>query len=50
MIALLEKYFYLPQFFYSNFNGTPGQISADATYLYICHATDTWRRVATSTW
>lgn len=27
-----------------------GSWAADATYFYICHATDTWRRVATSTW
>jgi hypothetical protein len=29
---------------------TAGQIAADVTYLYICYATNTWRRVATATW
>jgi hypothetical protein len=27
-----------------------GDFSGDASYLYICYATNTWRRVATSTW
>jgi hypothetical protein len=26
--------------------GTAGQISYDSTYLYVCIATNTWRRVA----
>ena len=30
--------------------GTAGQIAYDADYLYVCTATDTWRRVAHSTW
>lgn len=30
--------------------GTTGQVSFDATHAYFCHATDSWRRVATSTW
>tara|TARA_R100001594_G_scaffold137534_1_gene180650 strand:- start:125 stop:382 length:258 start_codon:yes stop_codon:yes gene_type:complete len=30
--------------------GTKGMIAVDATHLYICVATDTWRRVAISTW
>ena len=29
--------------------GTEGQIAADADYLYICVADDTWRRVGLST-
>ncbi len=29
--------------------GIKGQIAADVNYLYICIATNTWRRVATST-
>lgn len=29
--------------------GTKGQIAANETHLYICVATDTWRRVALST-
>ncbi len=30
--------------------GTAGQIAWDANYIYICIATNTWRRVAHSTW
>ena len=30
--------------------GTVGTISFDANYIYICIATDTWKRVAISTW
>jgi hypothetical protein len=30
--------------------GTAGTISRDADYIYICTATDTWKRVAISTW
>lgn len=30
--------------------GTTGMICWDASYLYICTATNTWRRVAHSTW
>ena len=30
--------------------GTQGQIAWDANYLYVCTATDTWKRVALSTW
>lgn len=30
--------------------GTQGEIRWDANYIYICIATDTWRRVAHSTW
>lgn len=29
--------------------GTKGQIAVNETHLYICVATDTWRRVAIST-
>lgn len=34
----------------SGASGTAGQFAWDASYLYICIATDTWQRVATSTW
>jgi hypothetical protein len=30
--------------------GTVGTITYDADYIYICTATDTWKRVAISTW
>jgi len=30
--------------------GTAGTIAWDADYIYICTATDTWKRVAISTW
>jgi hypothetical protein len=30
--------------------GLPGQICWDATHLYVCVATNTWRRIAHSTW
>lgn len=30
--------------------GTTGQIAWDADYIYICTATNTWKRVAISTW
>ena len=30
-------------------NGTAGQVAASATFLYLCVATNTWRRVALST-
>ena len=30
--------------------GTTGSIVADANYIYVCTATDTWKRVAISTW
>jgi len=29
--------------------GTKGQLAADETHLYVCVATDTWRRVSLST-
>lgn len=31
-------------------SGTPGQIAYDASYVYVCVATNTWKRVAISTW
>ncbi|HZK76900.1 MAG TPA: hypothetical protein VFD13_08340, partial [Candidatus Kapabacteria bacterium] len=34
----------------STSTGTPGEIAQDGTYLYICTATNTWKRVALSTW
>ena len=30
--------------------GTTGQIAWDSSYIYICVATDTWKRAAISTW
>ncbi|OMD19213.1 hypothetical protein BJP48_11945 [Paenibacillus odorifer] len=30
--------------------GSVGDFSADANYLYVCHATNTWKRVAIATW
>ena len=30
--------------------GTAGSIVADANYIYVCTATDTWKRVAIATW
>ncbi len=31
-------------------SGTAGQIAYDSSYFYVCTATDTWARVAISTW
>jgi hypothetical protein len=31
-------------------SGTAGQIAYDANYIYVCTATDTWKRVAIATW
>jgi len=30
--------------------GTAGMLAYDADYLYVCVATDTWKRVAIATW
>jgi hypothetical protein len=30
--------------------GVTGQIATDASYIYVCTATNTWKRVAISTW
>lgn len=30
--------------------GTAGTLRRDGSYLYICIATDTWRRIAHATW
>ena len=30
--------------------GTQGQIAWDANYIYVCIATNTWKRVAITTW
>ena len=30
--------------------GTVGTIVADTNYIYVCTATDTWKRVAIATW
>lgn len=30
--------------------GNQGQIAWDADYIYVCVATDTWKRVAIATW
>lgn len=32
----------------STANGTAGQVAADASFLYLCIATNLWRRVAIS--
>lgn len=34
----------------SSANGFAGQISYDASYVYICVANNTWKRAALSTW
>lgn len=31
-------------------SGTPGQWAADSSYIYVCTATNTWRRSALATW
>jgi hypothetical protein len=31
-------------------SGAQGDWSSDGTYLYVCYATNSWRRVAISTW
>ena len=31
-------------------SGTAGEIAWDASYIYVCTATNTWKRVAISTW
>lgn len=30
--------------------GTAGQLAYDADYIYVCVATDTWKRVSIATW
>ena len=30
--------------------GTAGQIAIDSNYIYVCVATNTWKRAAISTW
>jgi hypothetical protein len=30
--------------------GNPGEWSADANYIYVCHVANTWKRVAIATW
>ena len=34
----------------SNDPGTKGDICWDASYVYVCVATDTWKRVGIATW
>lgn len=34
----------------SSDSGTPGMVSYDTSYLYICVDDNTWKRVALSTW
>ena len=34
----------------STASGTTGQISWDANYIYVCVNTNTWKRVALTTW
>lgn len=31
-------------------DGTPGQVAYDSSYIYVCVATNTWKRAAISTW
>jgi hypothetical protein len=31
-------------------SGKAGHLATDASYIYVCTATDTWKRVAISTW
>lgn len=31
-------------------NGTAGQIAWDSSYIYVCTATNTWKRSALSSW
>jgi hypothetical protein len=31
-------------------NGVPGQTAFDSTHIYICVATNTWKRTAIATW
>ena len=30
--------------------GTKGEVRFDSSYIYVCTATDTWKRVAIATW
>ena len=30
--------------------GTTGQVAVDTGFIYVCTATDTWKRVAIATW
>ena len=30
--------------------GTPGDIAFDSSYIYVCTATNTWRRASISSW
>ena len=30
--------------------GTAGMLAYDSSYIYVCVATDTWKRVAIATW
>jgi hypothetical protein len=34
----------------SSASGSPGQIAADANYVYVCTAANTWKRTALTTW
>lgn len=34
----------------ANSTGTAGQVAVDSGYIYICTATNTWKRVAIATW
>lgn len=34
----------------STSNGNPGQIFYDSGYIYVCTATNTWRRASLGTW
>jgi len=37
-------------FFHIENLGTQGKIAWDASYMYVCTATDTWKRSGLSTW
>jgi len=34
----------------TNSTGTAGEIRYDSGFIYVCTATDTWKRVAIATW
>lgn len=34
----------------SNDSGYPGELCHNSNYIYVCVATDTWKRCALSTW
>ena len=34
----------------ANSTGVAGSVAVDSGYIYVCTATDTWKRVAIATW